>query len=33
MGDSFKCLAEVSVESNHYSPLIYTASHDILEGY
>ena len=33
MGDSVKSLAEVEVDNIHCSPLIYLASHAIIEGY
>jgi len=33
MGDSVKSLAEVEVDYTHCSPLIYPASHAIIESY
>ena len=33
MGDSVESLAEVEVDNIHCSPLIYPASHAIVEGY
>jgi len=33
MGDSVESLAEVKADNSHCSPLIYPASHAIIEGY